>query len=276
MSLTYGFYNSLNGDRKYNTEQISRLFDGIIRDGIFHSIGTALFVTAYSGLTVHVGIGRAWYHHTWTNNDSILPKTLGASDVLLDRIDAIVLEINSTESARANDIKIVKGIPASSPVRPKMINTDFIHQHALCYIYRTAGSTEILQADMTNVIGTDETPFVTGILETISIDQLIPQWQSQLDVFVAGEEADIEAWYVTMQNTMNSISSEISTFTAEQQAEILVWFNNIKGQISTDAAVNLQLQISKMSDNGKVYFDHYDENGVLDPANTYLHWTTES
>ena len=39
MALTYGFYNSLNGDRKYNAMDISRLFDGLIKDGVFMSIG---------------------------------------------------------------------------------------------------------------------------------------------------------------------------------------------------------------------------------------------
>ena len=40
MSVTYGFYNSLNGDRKYDSAQISSIFDGLIVDGIFASIGT--------------------------------------------------------------------------------------------------------------------------------------------------------------------------------------------------------------------------------------------
>ena len=35
MAVTYGFYNSSNGDRKYNALQFSRLFEGIIRDGGF-------------------------------------------------------------------------------------------------------------------------------------------------------------------------------------------------------------------------------------------------
>ena len=97
MSVTYGFYNSLNGDRKYNAEQISSIFDGLIVDGVFASIGTAFAVEAAGGLTVNVGIGRAWFNHTWTLNDSILPLTAPESEVLLDRIDAVVLEVNGLE-----------------------------------------------------------------------------------------------------------------------------------------------------------------------------------
>ena len=44
MSVTSGFFNSLNGDRRYNAEQMSSIFDGIINDGIFANIGTAFGV----------------------------------------------------------------------------------------------------------------------------------------------------------------------------------------------------------------------------------------
>ena len=41
MSVSSGFFNSLNGDRKYNAAQMSAIFDGLIIDGVFASIGTA-------------------------------------------------------------------------------------------------------------------------------------------------------------------------------------------------------------------------------------------
>ena len=34
MAFTCGFFNSENGDRKYNAEQMSAIFDGIIADGV--------------------------------------------------------------------------------------------------------------------------------------------------------------------------------------------------------------------------------------------------
>ena len=41
MSITSGFYNSYNGDRRYNAEQMSAIFDGIINDGVFSNIADA-------------------------------------------------------------------------------------------------------------------------------------------------------------------------------------------------------------------------------------------
>ena len=100
-SVTCGFYNSL-GDRKYDAIQMSEMFDGIINDGIFASIGTGFVVKADTGNIVNVGIGKAWFNHTWTKNDAILPVTCEESEVLLDRIDAIVIEVNTLNEVRDN------------------------------------------------------------------------------------------------------------------------------------------------------------------------------
>ena len=260
MSVTYGFYNSLNGDRKYNAEQISSIFDGLIVDGVFASIGTAFAVEAAGGLTINVGIGRAWFNHTWTLNDSILPLTAPESEVLLDRIDAVVLEVNSMESVRKNSIKIVAGTPSSEPVRPTLENEVNVHQYPLAYIYRKFGSTVITQADITNMVGTESTPFVTGIIQTISLDELLGQWQAQLDQFVANEEADFsewreqkriefDNWQAAQENSFNNWANNQMASEEEwiqsMQNTFLSWFNNLQTQLSGDVAGNLQLQIDK-------------------------------
>ena len=191
MSVTCGFFNSLNGDRKYDAYQMSSIFDGLIIDGIFASIGTAFAVKAAGGLTVNVGTGKAWFNHTWTVNDAILPLTASAADVAYDRIDAVVLEINATESVRENTIKFVTGEPSDTPVRPTLINEDEIHQYPLCYISRKGGTKNINQADITSMVGTETTPFVVGILKTIDLNDLLGQWQNELDLFVEEQEKDI-------------------------------------------------------------------------------------
>lgn len=63
MSVTYGFYNSKNRDRRYDAIQMSSIFDGIIRDGVLQHFGTAMMVKESEGMMVNVGIGRAWFNH---------------------------------------------------------------------------------------------------------------------------------------------------------------------------------------------------------------------
>lgn len=256
MSVSSGFFNSLNGDRKYNAAQMSAIFDGLIIDGVFASIGTAFAVKAAGGLTVNVGIGKAWFDHTWTVNDSILPMTAPEAEVLLDRIDAVVLEVNGTESVRENTIKFVKGNPSSAPSRPTLTNEGNVHQYPLCYIYRKYGTAVINQADITPMVGTESTPFVTGILQTISLDELLGKWQDELDRFtdarsqevddwIAQEESDFTTWFDKMKADLQQEQAVLDQWIASEQADFLAWYNQMKDQLSGDVAGNLQLEINK-------------------------------
>lgn len=256
MSVSSGFFNSLNGDRKYNAAQMSAIFDGLIIDGVFASIGTAFAVKAAGGLTVNVGIGKAWFDHTWTVNDSILPMTAPEAEVLLDRIDAVVLEVNGMESVRNNTIKFVKGNPSSAPSRPTLTNERNVHQYPLCYIYRKYGTAVINQADITPMVGTESTPFVTGILQTISLDELLGKWQDELDRFtdarskevddwIAQEESDFTAWFNKMKADLQQEQTVLDQWIASEQADFLAWYNQMKDQLSGDVAGNLQLEIDK-------------------------------
>lgn len=256
MSVSSGFFNSLNGDRKYNAAQMSAIFDGLIIDGVFASIGTAFAVKAAGGLTVNVGVGKAWFDHTWTVNDSILPMTAPEAEVLLDRIDAVVLEVNGMESIRENTIKFVKGNPSSAPSRPILTNEGNVHQYPLCYIYRKYGTAVINQADITPMVGTASTPFVTGILQTISLDELLGKWQDELDRFtdarsqevddwIAQEESDFTAWFNKMKADLQQEQTVLDQWIASEQADFLAWYNQMKDQLSGDVAGNLQLEIDK-------------------------------
>lgn len=256
MSVSSGFFNSLNGDRKYNAAQMSAIFDGLIIDGVFASIGTAFAVKAAGGLTVNVGIGKAWFDHTWTVNDSILPMTAQEAEVLLDRIDAVVLEVNGTESVRENTIKFVKGNPSSAPSRPTLTNEGNVHQYPLCYIYRKYGTAVINQADITPMVGTESTPFVTGILQTVSLDELLGKWQDELDRFtdarsqevddwIAQEESDFTTWFDKMKADLQQEQTVLDQWIASEQADFLSWYNQMKDQLSGDVAGNLQLEIDK-------------------------------
>lgn len=256
MSVSSGFFNSLNGDRKYNAAQMSAIFDGLIIDGVFASIGTAFAVKAAGGLTVNVGIGKAWFDHTWTVNDSILPMTAPEAEVLLDRIDAVVLEVNGMESVRNNTIKFVKGNPSSAPSRPTLTNEGNVHQYPLCYIYRKYGTAVINQADITPMVGTESTPFVTGILQTISLDELLGKWQDELDRFtdarskevddwIAQEESDFTTWFNKMKADLQQEQTVLDQWIASEQADFLAWYNQMKDQLSGDVAGNLQLEIDK-------------------------------
>lgn len=245
MSFTYGFYNSLNHDRKYDARQMAAVFDGIINDGVFQSIGTAFVVQADTGLNVNVGVGRAWLNSTWSYNDSVMQIQAPPSDLLFDRIDALVIEIN--ETTRTNEIKFVQGSAATNPINPTLTKSTYVNQYPLCYILRKANSIEIRQADITNRVGSTELPFVTGILKTISMDELLGQWEDELNRFVETEETDMNAWFqnkqIEYENWVALSQENYDTWIEENEAAFTAWFNHIQEILDENAVANLQTQI---------------------------------
>lgn len=203
MAFTCGFFNSENGDRKYNAEQMSAIFDGIIADGVFTTIGDHMAVSAGTGMQVLVGTGKAWFDHTWNVNDAAYPLAIAASDVTLSRIDAIVLETNHSDSVRLNKLRVVQGTVASSPVKPTLTNSEKVHQHPLAWVTVAPGVTKIAASAIENAVGTSACPFVTGIIATTAIDDLFNQWNGEFDE----------------------------------------WFDNLKAQLSDNVVANLQRQI---------------------------------
>lgn len=278
MSVTSGFFNSLNNDRRYNAEQMSAIFDGVINDGVFANIGTAFTVSAATGYDVTIGIGRAWFNSTWLYNDAILPLTLEEADVLLDRIDAVVIEIDRSDSVRNGDIKIVKGVPSSSPKNPTMTHTEYVNQYPLAYITRKAGSTSVTQANIKSMIGTSSCPYITGILQVQNIDNIVAQWGAQWAEWFAAETANseeqalqmIQEWNQWFANETSSNESEAAQWMTEMKAEFVTWFSSLEVILDDDAAAKMASDIVELQENFStllteacVYDSLRDSNGEV-------------
>lgn len=253
MAFSFGFYNSFNHDRKYNSIQISMIFDGIISDGIYATIGEAMVVKATSeDNVVVVGPGRGWFDHTWNYNDADLPVNAPISDVLLKRIDALVIDINANENHRENKIVWVQGTPSSNPVRPTMINTLERHQYPLCYVERKPNVEKILQEDITNMVGSSECPFVTGILQTINIDELLLQWKDQWAQFVITYEKTADEWMDDQKADFTAYYTEfkrqMDAFEAASGKEFNDWFASIQDIFDGSVAGNLQNEIDQITE----------------------------
>lgn len=207
MSVSYGFYNSQNHDRRYNAEQFSRMFNMLINDGVFASYGGRMMVyqTNPIGLKVVVKTGFAWFDSTWTLNDSDLILNIDAPNAVYNRIDTVVLEVKSANSYRINAIKIVKGTPASSPVAPTLTNTNDLHQYPLADIVVPMGTSGILQSNITNRIGTSRTPWVTGILQTVDLTSMYAKWEEDFANWMSGQESDWETTKTQINGQLQNI-----------------------------------------------------------------------
>lgn len=218
MTVTYGFYNSVGGDRKYDATAFGSVFDGIITDGVFLNYGNHLLVSQDTGLNMNVIVasGRAWFNHTWTFNDNNLVLAIDPSEAVLNRIDAVILEVDSSDGVRANSIKVLKGTPASNPVNPTLTNTTTKHQYALAYVRVNAGVTGISYLNITNNIGTVATPFTTALLDTVTIEELYSNWQTQYNQMMADDTAQFDSWFTNLVNQLSG--SQVTNLQAQIDA----------------------------------------------------------
>lgn len=231
-SISSGFFNAVNHDRTYDAEQMGSMFDGLITDGVFSTIGSAFAVTAGTGMNINIAPGKAWFNKTWINSDSIATIEIAEAPYIMSRIDAVVIEVNKSETemiggadrGRKCHLAVVTGLAADEPVKPTLIHDGFIEQYALAYITVASQVTSITNAEIENVIGTEETPFVTGLLEHIDISELLQTFEAQAATQREGMATEFEDWFSHLQDELDA---EQAAHLQNQINGIWTYLNNI-------------------------------------------------
>lgn len=178
MSVTSGFFNGT--DRRTDAKTLCELLDGVLVDGIFSSIGDLFVVHAAGGNNLSIGSGKAWFHKSWLRNDAAIIKAAEPAEVLLNRIDIVVLDFDGSDAVRDNNIYIIKGTPATNPVAPSLAAGPLHFQHKIAEVARPAGSTEIVQGNITPFQGTSGTPLATGLVQQADITTILTQFSSEM------------------------------------------------------------------------------------------------
>lgn len=218
MTVSSGFFNSVNHDRLYDAEQLSSIFDGIIIDGVYENYGDAFMVTANSeaNSSVIIGTGRAWFDHTWIVNDSQFAMQLDPPNELLARTDAIVIDVDRRTDIRKNSIVYVKGSEATPDNPPAFIKEDLHKQYPICYIKREAKiNSPIEQQDITITVGTSICPIVTGYLSSQNLENLWTQLDAEFNTWWDGIKDTLDENTATkLQNQINEINEKLNSPTA--------------------------------------------------------------
>lgn len=203
MTVNSGFFNSINGDRKYNANDMNRPYKDIISKGVFANPSDQLQVMASSGMTVSVNPGGGLFGNGWAENDAAVLKTIDAAEATLSRIDAIVMRRDESEAVRDTMILVKKGTPSSSPVAPAMIRDDSIDEYCLATIRIAPGTTTITQSMITDTRpDTNVCGWVTGLIDQVDTSTLFTQWESaykeQYDAFMD----EFETWWASVRNIL--------------------------------------------------------------------------
>ena len=204
------FWNSREKDRVYSADSFSEWAKTFFTTGVFVNTN---HVRAASGLTITVDAGYCNVEGKVAIFDAADTLTIATPHASLKRIDTVVIERNDVE--REFYRKIVTGNPAANPVAKEPVRANGVYQLVLAQITVGAGVTSITQANIKDTrANANLCGYVAGVAKEISWEQITAQWDAYYEEFKASQFTDFDEW-----------------------------FNHMKGQLTTDAAGNLQTQI---------------------------------
>lgn len=174
-----GFFNSKNGDRRYDASDMNRPLKTLISNGVIPHNGQALQIFAGDGMKVKVASGMAHVNGHWLENNADEVLNIAESDYVYDRIDRVVIRTDDTENVRDMFIYVKAGHADSKPQPPALINTTGISEICLAEIRIPKQCESISQAYITDTRPDSRVcGWVTALIDKIDTSTLYIQWET--------------------------------------------------------------------------------------------------
>ena len=242
--LKYGFFNSVDGDRKYSADDLSSYFVKLISNGVFPNPSDNLKVVVKSGLTVTVKAGFAFCNAKYAENTSDYDLTLDNEDTTNPRIDRIVLRLNTTN--REFTLAIIKGTPDAEPTAPDITRTSTVYDLCLAEIAVAANASSIATADITDKRGnTSLCGYVYGLIQQIDTTDLFNQYNDAFETWFTNLQTNLTynarvqrlTYSTTTASSTSSVAFSIPNY--DKDIDIVsVFVNGLKCIPTTDYTVN--------------------------------------
>ena len=148
MAKQFGFFNSINGDRKYLATDISNAFDTTTNNGL-KAVQDSFKIVPNENMTVKMMPGGCMIfgHYCLDDEEEIIQ--LDTADAELDRIDRIVVRYDKFE--RSIKTVVIKGTPALTPTPPAILRNENQFDLVLADIRINKATTEITTANITDM-----------------------------------------------------------------------------------------------------------------------------
>ncbi len=145
------FFNSVNGDRRYNAADFAAYFAGLVGNGVFGSPADGLKVVPDTNTQVALQPGAAWINGYFYANTAKMVVELPNPDGVLNRVDRIVIRWSLNDRTMK---AAVKSSPlGSSPTAPLLQRDGSVWELAVADVYMAAGATSITESNITDLRG---------------------------------------------------------------------------------------------------------------------------
>lgn len=246
-SVNAGFFNAINKDRVYSADDMNRPYRRLISNGIFaNPKGTAsndmqVFSTN-NGMDIIVSKGDAIIGDKWFENPSDLIITISQNSEVLPRIDSIIAQVDKTQAGRTGSIVYRQGYASNNPVHPEINTTEDIVEIRIADIRISPSCVKVTQDLITDCRGSNECPWITSLIYQVDTSTLYSQWQAAYKKYYEDQEAEHDEYFEQFKNTMED-------FFAQEEQAFGTWFDQMKEQLSEEAAGKLLAKINKVEDN---------------------------
>ncbi|BAD74826.1 hypothetical protein [Geobacillus kaustophilus] len=228
MAEEYGFFNSVNGDRKYDMEQFATYFKQFLSNGIYHTNNVpALRVSHVSGMQTKLEPGSAYIEGYMYRNTEDIIFTHEAADPTNTRIDRIVLRLDRSVNARYIKAFVKKGTPATNPQPPALQRDDIVYEISLAQVRIEAGKTTI-----SSVKDERLDPNVAGLVSsliTVPTEQFLDEWNSWMAEMNEKKEDYQAAWESWFNGIQNQIGVRLLTGSSEPSGAVAgdIWLKTV-------------------------------------------------
>ena len=210
VQLNSGFFNAtmVNGepDRVYSASDVNDYIKGLISEsGIFATISSACQVVANGGMQVVVKEGRGKVGNNWFEIDKDIIINIPSADVILNRIDRIV--ISRDNSNRLTTITLKQGTLATNPVAPSLTRNDDVYEICLANIIVNKNTATITTAMIEDTrSNSDLCGWIVGLIKEFDTTTLFNQYRSAQTQFINQQTTEFEDWFNNVKETISATS----------------------------------------------------------------------
>lgn len=181
--VTYGESGEPIYDRASKSQDLRDYFSLMYTDGVFPNPSTGLQVTTSTqSMSVTVKPGAAIIQGAFAIEDRDRTIVFEAADENMDRIDSVVIRLNTNLNYRTIDLYVVKGKAAAQPAAPALTREGGIYELRLANVFVAKGTTTISKARITDTrLNSRDCGIAACNPQKVETSAIYDQYQASLD-----------------------------------------------------------------------------------------------